>query len=115
MSSLGLRNSEGPDCNLRCVKRQRCVVGIRKSRISLVLPLLIWVTLDKSTFLSFIFFLCITGFKTAVLCTDEMSGSSVLQVGYTLKADYCHYYDEKLENWHRNRREKYQGGGTQGA
>lgn len=98
MSSLGLKNSEGPDLNLRCMKRQQCVVGIRKSRISLVLPLPIWVTLDKSTFLSFIFFLCIMGLKMAALmhgwnvrCTKILQ---MLQAGYTFKADYYHYYNE---------------------
>lgn len=47
MSSVGLRNSKGPDLCLRYMKRQLHRVGIKKREVSLVLPLCIWVTLDK--------------------------------------------------------------------
>lgn len=33
----------------------------------------------------------------------------MFQVGCKFKADYCHYYNESIKNWHNNRRkEKHQ-------
>ena len=82
--------------------------------------LLEWLWTSHLTFLSSIFSLCKMGInwllnmhQSNVICIKVLC---MFQVGYTFKADYCHYYNESIENWHKNRRrEKHQWSGNQRA